>query len=93
VPFFTRDDERVDSANRFAPQLWMHKDPGERLPLVPFSAGPAICPGRHLVAMVASLMITALINGRSVSLLGEKLSPQQLPGTLDHYGLRIRLTA
>ena len=93
APFFHRDDARLEFADRFAPELWLHRDPGARLPLIPFSAGPAICPGRHLVALVASLMLMCLLK-RDVSLPDPPLGPDRpLPGLLDHYALRFRLGA
>jgi cytochrome P450 len=94
APFFHRDDQRLPHADRFTPDLWL-RERGERdWPLVPFSEGPAGCPGRNLVLLLASSMLAALLDGRPVRLLPEsRLDPARLPGTLDNYTLRFQLQA
>jgi cytochrome P450 len=94
APFFHRDDQRLPHADRFTPDLWL-RERGERdWPLVPFSEGPAGCPGRNLVLLLASNMLAALLDGRPVRLLPEsRLDPARLPGTLDNYTLRFWLQA
>jgi cytochrome P450 len=92
APFFHRDDQRLSWADRFTPELWLNERSREDWPLVPFSDGPAGCPGRNLVLLLASTMLAALLDGRSVQLLPEnRLDPARLPGTLDPYTLRFRL--
>lgn len=95
APFFHRDDERLPYADRFTPELWLdegkveveHRD----WPLIPFSGGPATCPARNLVLMLTSMMLAALVEGRSFRLApGRELDPARLPGTLDNYRLRFR---
>ena len=51
APFFHRDDERLPYAHRFAPELWLKAQDPVAWPLIPFSGGPVICPGRHLVTL------------------------------------------
>ena len=65
------------------------REPGE-WPLIPFSGGPVICPGRHLVLLVASTMLAALMGDREVWLkpLVRLDARKPLPGTLDNYALR-----
>jgi cytochrome P450 len=52
APFFHRDDARLPYAHTFHPDLWLEDDPDVKgnpprdWPLVPFSGGPGICPGR-----------------------------------------------
>ena len=61
APFFHRDDERLDFANRFEPSLWMGDHDPDAWPLVPFSTGPGVCPARNLVLLLGSAMLGMLI--------------------------------
>jgi len=89
TPFFHRDDQRLPHANGFTPELWLHERTDAQWPLVPFSGGPAVCPARHLVQMLSSAMLAALIDGREPRLVSrQKMVPGRLPGTLNNYGLR-----
>jgi cytochrome P450 len=93
APFFHRDDQRLPYADRFVPELWLQEDGHGDWPLIPFSEGPVGCPGRNLVLMLASTMLAALLDGRSLALApGRRLDPARLPGTLDPYTLRFRLS-
>jgi cytochrome P450 len=99
APFFHRDEERLPYAHRFAPEVWLEE--GEELqgrpprdwPLIPFSGGPAICPGRNLVLLLTSHMLATLVRDREVRLEPPApLNPDRpLPGTLNNYGLRFRV--
>jgi cytochrome P450 len=96
APFFHRDGERLPDADRFAPQLWQG---GSRTAvpahgLVPFSAGPAICPGRSVVLFLASTFLAAVLERHDLRLAaGPPLGPDRpLPGTLDPFRLRFTLT-
>ncbi len=92
APFFHRDDERLACANRFTPELWLGRDPGEASPFVPFSAGPAVCPGRHLVTLVGAAWLAALLDARRVKLTpAHTYQDRPPPGSLDHFALRFRL--
>jgi cytochrome P450 len=97
APFFDRDERRLPHANQFAPEIWTGNTGGPQLgeltddawPLIPFSAGPAVCPGRNLVPLTASAMIGALLarNDLRLQALG-RLSPDtDLPGTLSPFEL------
>lgn len=92
VPFFHRDGELMVQANRFWPEFWLGRDPADAYPFVPFSAGPAACPGRHLVSLVGSMWLAALLDGNRWTLLHPKpIGPgRPLPGTLDHFRIRFR---
>lgn len=94
-PFFHRDDVRLPFADRFTPELWLGDTPPESWPLIPFSAGPAICPGRNLVLLLASAFLAELLDGRQVRLLPPaRLSPERpLPATLNHVALRFAFAA
>ncbi|RZA32754.1 MAG: cytochrome P450 [Lysobacteraceae bacterium] len=93
APFFHRDDTRLEHADRFTPALWMEgQTAGRDWPLIPFSDGPVMCPGRHLVLMLSSAMLATLLDGRPlVQAAGQVLDPARLPGTLDNFALRFRL--
>jgi hypothetical protein len=98
TPFFHRDDARMACADRFTPELWRKddkvRDAQDRdWPLIPFSSGPAMCPARHLVLMLTSVMLGTLIDddvdGARLRLVQQgRLNPARLPGTLDNYSLR-----
>src|SRR3954449_7458898 len=63
APFFHRDGSRLPFADRFAPELWLQEEPAEPWSLIPFSAGPATCPGRNLVLLLASASLGSLLRG------------------------------
>lgn len=95
APFFHRDERHLDYAHRFEPGVWLRERHAGDWPLIPFSGGPARCPGQNLVLMLTSAMLAALLRRRRYELLpAERLDPgRPLPGTLDNYGLRFRLRA
>lgn len=95
APFFHRDGERLPDADRFAPHLW-RDGAGAAVPargLVPFSAGPAICPGRNLVLFLGSTVLATLLGHHDVQVVSHhRLGPDRpLPGTLDPFRLRFAL--
>src|SRR5205814_3959596 len=55
TPFFGRDDEKLDFANKMSPDIWerSQNDALAELGIVPFSGGPAICPAHNLVPLLA----------------------------------------
>ncbi len=48
TPAFQRDPDLLPFANDFVPDIWVDGRPEQYPQLVPFSAGPAECPGRNL---------------------------------------------
>jgi cytochrome P450 len=94
APFFHRDNERLANADRFDPSQWLYKDPAEAVPFVPFSAGPAACPGRHLVSLIGGAWLAALLDGGRLELVHPAdLRPDApLPGTFDYFSIRFRVT-
>lgn len=92
APFFHRSDA-FPEAHRFAPEIWLPGGAAEERPYVPFSGGPAICPARHFVPLLAGEMVRHILASADVSLAaGQALDPgRPLPGTLDHGALRFRL--
>lgn len=96
APFFHRDDETLPHADRFTPELWLGERTTADWPLMPFSEGPGVCPGRHLVLMIVSAMVAALIRHAGPVRLEppHRLDARQpLPGTLNHFSLRFRFGA
>ncbi|KDN19636.1 cytochrome P450 [Amycolatopsis rifamycinica] len=91
TPFFHRDPD-LPYADRFEPELWLDGRAAENPALVPFSAGPAICPGRDLVLFCASTMLANLLRDhRYEQASGPVLSPDRpLPATLDNFHLKLR---
>jgi len=95
APFFHRDDTRLPHANRFAPELWSEdweQAVKRDWPLIPFSDGPVICPGRHLVLLTSSSLLAAVLKGHTVKLNNRRLDPAKLPGSLDNYHLRFHVS-
>jgi len=93
VPFFHRDDQRLAYADRFAPELWLNQHPAEHWPLIPFSAGPAVCAGQNIVLLLTSAMLAALLAGRQVQAQPPIYldARQRMPATLNNYALRFKL--
>lgn len=95
APFFHRDDAHLPYADRFTPELWREDWEGgvkRDWPLIPFSDGPVICPGRHLVLMTGSHLLAALLEKHTLRLENKRLDPARLPGTLDNFGLRFQVS-
>ncbi|MGW3965167.1 cytochrome P450 [Amycolatopsis sp. NPDC005003] len=94
TPFFHRDPD-LPYADRFDPDLWLDGRAAENPALVPFSAGPAICPGRDLVQFCASTMLANLLRDhRFEPASGPVLSPERpLPATLDNFHLKLKQVA
>jgi len=99
APFFHRDDEELPYADRFEPGVWLEQGkrdqahPPRDWPLIPFSGGPGICPGRNLVLLLTTTMLAALIRDRDVRLRPPMRlrEDRALPGTLNNYALRFKL--
>ncbi len=97
APYFHRDDRYLPEAHRFAPEIWTGNTGGPQLgaitddawPLIPFSAGPAVCPGRNLVLLTTSAMIGTLLTRHDLRLQApHALDPDRdLPGTLNPFEL------
>jgi cytochrome P450 len=92
-PFFHRDRERLPYADRFSPELWMNGETTENPALIPFSDGPAVCPGRHLVLLLSTTVLSALLGTSKIRLAHPRRleASQPLPATLNHFGLRFEM--
>jgi hypothetical protein len=93
APFFHRDRERLPFADRFSPELFLRERTQDDWPLIPFSSGPAACPGQDLVLHTTTTMLSALLDELRWREAGpQRLDPRRpLPGTLDNYRLELEL--
>lgn len=87
APFFHRDDQRLPEAHRFSPELWSKDRDDTDWPLVPFSGGPGMCPGRNVVLLTASTVLAELVRRHDYTP-QRPLDTEQLPGTLSPFSLR-----
>ncbi|MFG1933250.1 cytochrome P450 [Mycobacterium sp. NPDC048908] len=89
VPAFHRDDQLLPFAHTFVPDIWLDGTAPQYPQLVPFSAGPAECPGRNLVLFVTSTLLAHLLHALSFELTSNpRLVPDQpLPMTLNQLTL------
>jgi cytochrome P450 len=77
VPAFHRDEDVLPFAHQFSPDIWLDGSAQRYPQLVPFSAGPAECPGRNLVLFVTSSVLANLLHALDFRLTSE---PQPAPG-------------
>jgi cytochrome P450 len=94
VPAFHRDPDTLPFADQFVPEIWLDGSAQSYPQLVPFSAGPAECPGRNLVLFVTSSMLAKLFDLVQVSLQSEPplSAGTPLPLTLNQFGLTFAIT-
>lgn len=93
APVFHRDPELGDYAHRFEPDIWSDGRADARPDLVPFSGGPASCPGQNLVLFSTSTFLARLLARARFTLTSHHLSPgQPLPLTLNNFGLTFDVT-
>lgn len=93
APFFHRN-KSLASPHQMRTITWIHNEEDADLSdgLVPFSAGPAKCPGHNLVPMVLNLFINDLLSKAEVGLVELVINPEALPGTLNHTEVKLRLS-
>jgi cytochrome P450 len=91
VPYFHRDERHLGHAHDFGPGRWLAEGTSGGWPLIPFSDGPAVCPGKQLTLLLTSAMLGCLVwDGRFTLASHHRLVPgRPLPGTLDHFSLRL----
>jgi cytochrome P450 len=92
APYLHRDDENLADADRLALHLWRDGRDEADWPLVPFSAGPAMCAGRNLVLLLTGAVVGRLVQRLDLDLTdGAELSPDApLPGTLSPFSLQFQ---
>jgi cytochrome P450 len=93
APYFQRDGGRLSYADSFCPEIWLDGRAQADPALIPFSHGPAVCPGRNLVLLLTSSMLAALIehDGFRQSPAHPLEARDALPATLNPFGLRFAL--
>lgn len=89
--FFHRDPAERPHADAFVPEAWLDGRNDGDWGLVPFSGGPAACPGRNVVLLVASHLLARLAERDLRVARGRYLARDPLPATVDHLGLRFRI--
>jgi cytochrome P450 len=93
TPAFHRDDELLPFAHDFVPDIWTDGRAHRYPQLVPFSAGPAECPGRNLVLFVTSTLLACMLNALHFELTSTpKPTPDKpLPMTLNQLTLDFKV--
>lgn len=88
---FHRDDEALDFANSFEPSIWLDGRADGPWPIIPFSAGPAECPGRNVVLLTTSAAASHVAAHYDLdvapSTRGKLAGP--LPTTFNHTTIRL----
>ncbi|BBZ62778.1 cytochrome P450 monooxygenase [Mycolicibacterium monacense] len=89
TPAFHRDPKLLPFANDFVPDIWLDGRARSYPQLVPFSAGPAECPGRNLALFTTSTLLANLLSALDFRISSmPHLSPDEpLPVTLNQHGL------
>jgi cytochrome P450 len=94
LPYFHRDDENLAYAHRFTPELWLSANLRGSWPLISFSEGPGVCPGRQLVLLVGCAMMAAILRKHEIKLNETSRIPDgPLPGALDQSTLSFSVRA
>lgn len=90
---FHRDGETVSFADEFVPEVWLDGRAERRPELVPFSAGPAACPGRNLVLLVTSTLLARMLAAADFRVVSDPVpAPDRpLPNTFDNFGLKFEV--
>ncbi|MFF1818560.1 cytochrome P450 [Kribbella sp. NPDC058245] len=88
---FHRDDEALEFADRFEPDIWLDRRTERAWPIIPFSAGPARCPGENVVLLTTSSAISYLLDHNTLDLdpRTRSLLAGPMPKTFDHTRPRI----
>jgi cytochrome P450 len=90
--FHHRDPERLEYADRFAPEAWIDGTAAEDWSFNHFSHGPQGCPGVNLALLVGGAVLTHLLTKRRPRLLDPQLDPERpLPHMLNVFRLRFEL--
>ncbi|MFI6368042.1 cytochrome P450 [Nocardia sp. NPDC050630] len=89
VPAFHRDPDLLPFADEFVPDIWLDGRAQRYPQLVPFSAGPAECPGRNLVLFITSTLLAHLLSTADFRMLSTpRPDPDTaLPLTFNNFGI------
>lgn len=93
TPLLNRDAAYVPAADRFQPERWLDGSAAHSGALVPFSAGPAVCPGRSLVLQTVTAALAALLREHDLRLLARARldAGSPLPYTLGHTSIKFTI--
>jgi cytochrome P450 len=93
APFFHRDPEVVEHPDAFDPAPWAEARRASLPPLVPFSDGPAICPGRNVVLLTTATFLATILAERNIELHQPDPSVlvEPLPSVLDMFRIEVDL--
>lgn len=90
--FGHRDRDRLDYADRFAPEAWLDGVAASEPAFNHFSRGPQGCPGRSMAMGVGQEILGGLIERHTpVTASGAVNLERPLPHMLDFFGIRIQL--
>ena len=95
--WFHRDPALRPLADAYAPERWSGTEWTATGPdgwlVVPFSAGPVVCPGRDVVLMTVSTLLSDLVRDvRWSPATHPELAVDPLPASLAHTRVRLRAT-
>lgn len=91
--FNHRNRDRLDFADRFAPEEWVSGDASRDWAFNFLSHGPQGCPGGGLSIFLGQALLANLVSKSTPTVVGRGLNPNRpLPYALDIYRLAIRLT-
>jgi Cytochrome P450 len=90
-----RDSGRLPQADSFCPEIWLDGSGSANWAFIPFSDGPAACPGRSLVLFLTSSMLAGLLERHEFGQAAPRPlnRPRPLPATLNSFGMRFALAA
>jgi cytochrome P450 len=93
TPYFHRAEPAGAWGDRFVPEIWLDGTAAAHPALVPFSGGPAECPGENVVLLTASTWLATLLEAGAWRLTSpvRPVAGRPLPATLDHFTLRFAL--
>ena len=90
--FHHRDRERIEFADRFAPDAWTDGEAAGDWSFNHFSHGPQGCPGAYLALLVGTAVLSEVLETRDVSLQSPHLAAgKPLPHMLDVFRTRVAL--
>jgi cytochrome P450 len=90
--FLHRDRERLEYADRFAPERWVSGEAAGEWSFNHLSRGPQGCPGAALTLLIGKAVLATLLRERRVELLSPPLdAARPLPHMVDYFGIRFRL--
>lgn len=90
--FLHRDRDRLEYADRFAPERWVSGEAASELSFNHFSRGPQGCPGASLALELGKAVLAELFS-EPVELVSPSIDPRRpLPHMLDFFGIRLRVS-